>query len=223
MMTTSPQTTHSIAIVDNDVLAIHALASILGRTGSFDILWTERNGQSAFEHVRRSVAGMRPLPELMLVDLSMKGLSGIDLCEALRYDNDRMVLLGITSYEPSTYYNEARRVGMQGVLPKEKVGQLENVMTALLEANSVFGSQFEDPHAAHLRLRSAGKPFILLLSAREKDILSLSSQGYSSEQIAHALGITASTVKTHIAHAVHKLGVGSKREAIAIWSRKVHA
>ncbi|MBW3078030.1 LuxR C-terminal-related transcriptional regulator [Bifidobacterium simiiventris] len=223
MMTTSPQTTHSIAIVDNDVLSIHALASLLGRTGSFGILWTERNGQSALEHVRRSVAGMRPLPELILVDMSMKGLSGIDLCEALRYENGRIILLGITSYEPSAYYDEARRVGMQGVMPKEKIGRLENVMTALLEADPTFGAQFDDPHTAHLRLTSTGKPFVLLLSAREKDILSLSSQGYSSEQIAHSLGITASTVKTHIAHAVHKLGVGSKREAIALWSRKVHA
>lgn len=216
------QKTYSTVIVDNDVLALQYMMGLVSKSDRFTISWTEKGGQEAFEHFQRSLASINGIPDLMLVDMSMRGISGTDLCEAIRYENETVILLGITSYEPSIYYEDAIHAGMQGVIPKEQIRSLIPTMLSLCEGEAPDNA-FESPRTSHLRLNNGNKPFILLLSDREKEIISLCSQGYSSTQIADHTGISVSTVKTYISRITDKLGVNTKREAIALWSRRTNS
>ncbi|MDQ3210470.1 MAG: LuxR C-terminal-related transcriptional regulator [Actinomycetota bacterium] len=69
------------------------------------------------------------------------------------------------------------------------------------------------PHleAAYRRARSAG-----LLTSREREVLSLVRQGLTNREIAHRLGITSGTVRSHLEHAFAKLGVGTRTAAVAV-------
>ncbi|MBT1172986.1 response regulator transcription factor [Bifidobacterium sp. MA2] len=209
-----------IAIVDNDILSLRCLTSVVGRIDGVSVYWMERSGQAAFDHFRRNMSSIDAVPDILLVDMSMRGMSGIDLCEAVRYENGEVILLGITSYDPASYKEEGIRAGMQGIVAKECIAEMSDYVR-LLSSKFVLDDVFESPVDAHRRMVHGGKPFILLLSEREREIMEMSVRGYSAEQVAGALNISESAVKTYVARIVSKFGVANKREAIALWARKV--
>ena len=96
--TGSDQTTGTVQVVlvDNDILALKMLREIMSAWPRVAITWTEHNGSDAFDHYRQCESGIRDLPDLFITDISMHGLSGVDMSRAIRYTNGTMPILGIT-------------------------------------------------------------------------------------------------------------------------------
>lgn len=111
--TGSDQTTGTVQVVlvDNDILALKMLREIMSAWPRVAITWTEHNGSDAFDHYRQCESGIRDLPDLFITDISMRGLSGVDMSRAIRYTNGTMPILGITSYEPTQFYHDAADAG----------------------------------------------------------------------------------------------------------------
>lgn len=215
--------TIQVAVVDNDILALRCLSAALRQIDGISICHLAKNGNEAFDYVQRTMASSRA-PDLMLVDMSMRHMSGIDLCEAVRHLDGRIILLGVTSYDPSSYFHDAVQSGMQGLMAKEEITRLPEILRILCNGGSWPDTReisFESPGQSHQRLHAQGKPFILLLSQRERRIMGLCARGFTNEEIAEQLGIAPSTVQTHIGRITAKLNVHGKREAIALWTRKV--
>lgn len=125
--TGSDQTTGTVQVVlvDNDILALKMLREIMSAWPRVAITWTEHNGSDAFDHYRQCESGIRDLPDLFITDISMRGLSGVDMSRAIRYTNGTMPILGITSYEPTQFYHDAADAGMQAVIGKNELSALK--------------------------------------------------------------------------------------------------
>ena len=64
-------------------------------------------------------------------------------------------------------------------------------------------------------------PYIVSLSLQEKQVLTMCSHGYSNADIAQVLDVSPSTINTYITRASRKMGVASKREAVALWTKTI--
>lgn len=214
--------TVQVVLVDNDILALNMLREIMSGWPRVAIAWTEHNGSDAFDHLRQCESGIRDLPDLFITDISMRGLSGVDMSRAIRYTNGTMPILGITSYEPTQFYHDAADAGMQAVIGKNELSALKSIIMEVADTGALaVRPPFEVPGRAHLRIRQEGLPYILSLSQQEKQVLTMCSHGYSNADIAQVLDVSPSTINTYITRASRKMGVASKREAVALWTKTI--
>ena len=170
------------------------------------------------------VAGIRLArelnPELILLDLDMKGLSGIETLKQLRADETieaRIVMLTVSDTETDVI--AALRAGADGYLlkdmePEDILAMLREVMKGRLAVSA----RLTETLARALREPATARaPDLADLTPRERQILDLISQGWSNKLIARDLDIAVGTIKVHVKNILKKLGLRSRVEA-AVWA-----
>jgi len=158
-------------------------------------------------------------PDIVLCDVRMQGLSGLDLCQALRErDPDRKVVM-LSVYDDEQYLFQALRVGASGYLLKsissdELVRQLEMVHRGQPAIDPGMAARAVDT-AARIQRDEFWPGARHGLTQRESEILSLVVNGLSNRAIATKLVIGEETVKTHLSSIYRKLGVNDRTGAVA--------
>lgn len=216
------QTPFRIAIVDNDRLVLGLLASFLDKQPHLTVDWTANSGRSGIDAYHRSLCGTAPAADLIVTDIAMHGMSGLEMCSMIRFEDDHTPILGVTSYDPQMYATEALAAGMQGIVAKEDLERLHESIATLLDGSRLpmrDGVFFDSPQQAFARLQADGKPALLNLSENERTVMDYLSQGMLTPDIAMLMDVSPSTVKTYVSRATRKLGVGNRREAVAEWLR----
>ena len=216
------QTPFRIAIVDNDRLVLGLLASFLDKQPHLTVDWTANSGRSGIDAYHRSLCGTAPAADLIVTDIAMHGMSGLEMCSMIRFEDDHTPILGATSYDPQMYATEALAAGMQGIVAKEDLERLRESIATLLDGSRLpmrDGVFFDSPQQAFARLQADGKPALLNLSENERTVMDYLSQGMLTPDIAMLMDVSPSTVKTHVSRATRKLGIGNRREAVAEWLR----
>src|ERR1700761_6494973 len=170
----------SILIVDDHPVVRAGLASMLGTQESLDVVGAAWNGQEAFALIERH------RPQVMLLDLRMPGMNGIETLQALRSFPDPPRVLVLTNFESDEDVYRAVRAGAQGYLLKNTTQlELKKAIGAVAS-----GSQYFPPHiAARLTHRKSRAH----LTVRELEILDLLSKGLTNKQIGCALDISENT------------------------------
>lgn len=211
-----------IAIVDNDRLILGLLSSFLAKQPHLTIDWTASSGQAGINAYHRGLSGPGPTADLIVTDIAMHGMSGLEMCSMIRFEDDHTPILGATSYDPQMYAADALAAGMQGVVAKEDLECLRESIATLLDGGRLpmrDGVFFDSPQQAFARLQADGKPALLNLSENERTVMDYLAQGMLTQDIAMLMDASPSTIKTYVSRAMRKLGVGNRREAVAEWSR----
>ena len=163
-------------------------------------------------------------PDIVLSDIRMAGVSGLDLCREIRErDPDRKVIL-LSVYDDEQYLFQAMRVGASGYLLKgissdELVRQLEGVQAGSTAIDAGLAARAAET-AARLQSNQFWPGARHGLTQRESEILSLVVAGLSNRGIAAKLVIGEETVKTHLSSVYRKLGVGDRTSAAAMALRE---
>jgi DNA-binding NarL/FixJ family response regulator len=158
-------------------------------------------------------------PDIVLCDVRMQGISGLDLCRDLRERNpDRKVVM-LSVYDDEQYLFQALRVGASGYLLKsissdELVRQLEFAHGGATAIDPGMAARAADT-AARLQRDEFWPGARQGLTQRESEILSFVVTGLSNRGIATKLVIGEETVKTHLRSIYRKLGVGDRAGAVA--------
>lgn len=213
-----------VLVADDQDLVRTGLSMILGAQPDIEVVGQAANGHEALTLAR----SLRP--DVCLFDIRMPGLDGIEATRAVAGHGveDPMAVVVITTFDLDEYVFAALRAGAKGFLLKDAGPELlaqairaaaggdaliaPNVTVRLLEAFA--GSE---PAA------SPAQP-IEPLTEREEQVLAKVASGLSNSEIAGELYITLSTVKTHVASLMTKLGARNRVE-IAIWAhetRRMH-
>lgn len=160
-------------------------------------------------------------PDMILLDLNMKGMTGLDTLRAMRENGEdaRIVVFTVSDDRNDVIY--VLRAGADGYLLKDMEPErlLEHIRQAAT-GQLTISPQLTQVLAQALRGDDRPKG-IEELTDRERQILRQLAHGYSNKMIARKLDITEGTVKVHVKRVLHKLGMRSRVEA-AVWAVENH-
>ena len=191
-----------ILLVDDHPLVREGLMARLSSQANMQVVGEAGNAQQTFDAV--------PLtqPDLVLMDVGMKDVSGIELAARLLERHPTLLILMLSMYDNPEYVNRAMAAGARGYVLKDAPSQ------EIIEAvQAVVAGQTYLSAAISGRLMRSQTPRPVV-SLREAQILSGLAQGHSSKQIALTLGLSIRTVETHRQNIKRKLNLNSQGELI---------
>jgi DNA-binding NarL/FixJ family response regulator len=204
----------TIAIVDDKPELLMQIRENLAAFDEVDILFTAENGSMALQKLEEC----KQLPDVMLMDIEMPGMDGIEATRIITSETGIKVLM-LTVFDTDDKIFEAIKAGAAGYLLKDSkphkiISAIEDVMQ---------GGSAMSPHIASRTLdllRNATKtetfptPNDYNLSERETELLQLLVQGNTYQLIADTMFISHGTVRKHIENIYNKLHIHSKVEAV---------
>lgn len=200
-----------VVIVDDHPLMRRGIRQLLETDAQFNVVGEASGGAEAIALAKQLT------PDIILLDLNMRGLSGLDTLTLLRRDgvSARIIVLTVSDARSDVY--AVMDAGADGYLLKDS--EPEMLLAAIRDGaagDGVFSAQVE----AYLRQRLPGEklhsPFALL-TERELDVLQEVARGLSNKQIASTLHISEETVKVHIRNLLRKLNVRSRVAATVLF------
>ncbi|WP_120510225.1 response regulator [Photobacterium salinisoli] len=199
---------YRVLIVDDHPLMRRGLGQLLELEAGFELAGEASNGYQALDLASEHE------PDLILLDLNMKGLSGLDTLRALREQDSQAIVVILTVSDNPSDIRALIKAGADGYLLKDT--EPEQLLVLLHQA--VAGQQVFSHQISQYLADSAntGDP-LNTLTGREKEILHLVAQGKRNKDIAVQLFISEATVKVHIKSLLKKLDVGSRTAATVIY------
>lgn len=199
-----------VLVVDDHRLVRAGLITLLEAAGDIDVAGEAADGRQALE-AARAVA-----PDVVLMDLSMPVLDGIEATRLLLAERPETKVVALTSFSDRQRVHDVLAAGAIGYLLKDS--RPDDLLAAVRAAAD--GHAPLDPRVAGSLLPGQQQtPVADLLSDREKQVLRLAAQGLANKQIARRLGISESTVKVHIGSVFRTIGVRDRTSA-ALWARE---
>ena len=205
-------TANSIIVIDDHPLFRKGVADLIALEKSLNLIGQAPSGEAGLE------LALKLEPDLILLDLNMKGMDGIETLKAIKAANlkSRVIMLTVSNNEENVV--SALRAGVDGYLLKDMEPEdiLERLKSAA-DGHLVISDQLTELLAHALRADASPKdPEQANLTKREREILELIANGLSNKLIARQLDITEGTVKVHVKHLLKKLNLRSRLEA-AVW------
>jgi DNA-binding NarL/FixJ family response regulator len=202
------QTIRILLADDHDVVR-RGLTALLDGTEGFAVVGAASDGEEAVAR-----AG-EPEPVVVLMDLSMPGVDGIEATRRLMAQRPESRVVVLTSFSDRERILDALDAGAVGYLLKDaEPDELLRGIEAAARGESPLA-----PKAAKavLTARAESRP-AAELTAREQEVLGLLGQGLANKQIARRLGIAEKTVKAHLTSVFQSIGVTDRTQA-ALWAR----
>jgi DNA-binding NarL/FixJ family response regulator len=187
-----------ILIVDDHPVVRAGLTSMLGTQAGFKVVGSASSGDEALKMLRHEDV------DIVLLDLRMPGMNGIEFLHALRTPSPRIIIL--TSFELDEDIYRAVQAGAQGYLLKNTP---QNEMVEAI--TTVQSGKRYIPRRIAARL--ADRMMRSNLTTRELEILEMLAKGRTNKEIGCALEISDNTVRNHVVSIIEKLEVSDRTEA----------
>ena len=204
-----------LVLADDHPIVLHGLQQLFERTPGFAVAASCRDGRQTLEAVR----SLRP--DVLVLDLRMPGMSGLDVLRAVAEEKLPCRVVLLTAALRDAEVSEAMRLGVMGIVMKESPPD------ALVDAvRRVHGGEQwidRDPlMRAFGRVARAGEgaPGGATLTAREREIVQMVSEGLRNRDIAERMKISEGTVKVHLHNVYEKLGVDGRLELVLFAQQK---
>ena len=196
----------TVLIADDHTIVMEGLVSLL-KEHDFEVVGAVGDGQQLIDAARR----LRP--DVIVTDLSMPGLSGLDVLDRLKTERIDSKVVVLTMHNDAEKATQALRAGASGFLLKESAG--EELVSAIHQA--LQGRVYLTPavtRAVIEGMAAAKGPSAPELTSRQVDVLRLIVKGQRMKEIAAALELSTRTVETHKYEMMQVLGVHSTAELV---------
>lgn len=204
---------NTIIIIDDHPLFRRGVSQLIGLDEQLNLVGEASSGEEGIELAKRLD------PDLILLDLNMKGISGIDTLRALRDGGLEARVVILTVSDNAEDLIAAIRAGADGYLLKDM--EPEDLLARIRDAlfgRMVIGDSLNGLLAQALRDEAqAANRSVTALTERERAILACLAGGMSNKLIGRELNITEGTVKVHVKNLLKKLNFRSRVEA-AVWA-----
>lgn len=205
--------TISLAIIDDHQVVVDGLKAMLAGSNDLEVVFTTTSAEELIKFVKTNPV------DVILMDIQMPGMSGIDLCKAVIKENYSCKVIAFSSFDDTFYVHSIVRNGASGYIlknaPKEVV---EKAVRTVAESGEFIDDNIKKQllqEAASGQKRPVNE---IPLTKREKEILKLVVDEHTNQEIADKLFISLRTVESHRLNLTQKLGVknaaGLIKEAI---------
>lgn len=197
-----------VMVVDDHPMVRLGLSTFLRIYDDLALVGEADNGEVALQLCKEV------LPDVVLMDMVMPTMDGVAATRAIRQQFPGAQVIALTSFKEEGLVEKALQAGAIGYLLKDV--SADKLVAAIRAAHK--GRATLSPEATQVLVEAANKPASpgRDLTKREWAVLALLVEGLNNTQIAHRLGVSSSTVKTHVSAILSKFGVESRTEAAAL-------
>ena len=197
-----------IVLADDHTIVREGLKQLLATGGGFDVVGEAENGHEALQRVRELEF------DVLLLDMSMPGKSGIELIKLVRAEKPKLRILVLSMHEEHQYAVRAIRAGASGYITKDSASrQLVAALRKVAAGGAFISSEVAEQLALSAMPGAEGAPHERL-SDREFQVFRLIAEGKSVSDIAERLNLSVKTVSTHKANILHKLDASTTGDLI---------
>ncbi len=188
----------TVLVADDHAVVRAGIRHILESMPGVSVVAEASDGPSALQLAREQQ------PDVIILDVSMPGGSGLGVLAALRRDVAGTRILMLSMHDDAEYIAESVRAGTHGYLLKDSAAtDLRAAVTAVMAGETFFSPELSRPRATPVA--QPGSP----ITKRERQVLVRVAAGSSNKEIAADLGISHRTVETHRESIARKLGISS--------------
>jgi DNA-binding NarL/FixJ family response regulator len=207
-----------LMVVDDHAIVRRGIVAYVDAVPTVEVVGEAVDGQDALDRLAQWSALGTPLPDVVLMDLQMPRMGGIEATEAIARAHPDVRVVVLTSFGEVERVHAALAAGAAGYLLKD--AEPAEVVTAV-RAAAAGEVHLDAAVARQLTRRMAGPPVGLgALTAREREILALVAQGHSNRDVADTLGISERTARTHVSNVLTKLQLASRTQAALLAIRE---
>ena len=199
-----------VLIVDDHPLFREGMRGRLDRMADVAVVGEAASGDEALELAHKLE------PDVILMDIKMSGLNGIDATREILRANPRVGVLMLTMFEDDDSVFAAMRAGARGYLLKDSSGEgVVRAIRAVASGEAVFGPGVAERIIGFFSTPKSAAPQRAFpqLTEREEEILSLVAQGKTNQAISRHLFVSLKTVRNHVSNILLKLQVADRAQA----------
>ena len=200
----------SVLIADDHTIVRSGVRLLLEAETDIRVVGEALNGREALE-LAESLQ-----PDVVLMDITMPEMDGLEATKEIKTRFPQINVLVLTMHRSDEYFFEMLKAGASGyILKGAKTSELINAVRVVYQGEVfLYPTMTQKLVNGYLKLSEWNEEVGPTLSPREKEILSLLAEGYSSKEIADRLVISPSTVHSHRGNLMDKLGLNNRRELI---------
>ncbi len=206
-----------VLVADDHTILRQGIKSLLANEEEIEVIGEAKNGREALTIIEET------LPDVILMDIAMPGLNGLEATRRIKKKFPRMKVLVLTMYTNEEYIFQILNAGANGYLVKETAFQdLISAIKAVYK-NEAFMSPSISKKVINSYIKRAQndeQEICEILTTREREILQLIAEGNSSKKIAELLFISPKTVETHRTHIMDKLNIHNRTGLVKYAIRK---
>lgn len=206
-----------VLLADDHTVVREGLRSLINAQDDLEVIGEAEDGHSAYQKAAEL------LPDVVVMDVSMPGLTGDVVTEQLKRDRPNIKVLALTVFEDKGHLRKLLKAGAAGYILKLATG--EELIRAI-RVVAVGGPYLDPVLAGRVVIDFMGDPAEpepaagANLTDRERQVILRVAQGYSNKEIAAQLDISVKTVETHKLRSMDKLKVRSRAEVVQLALRK---
>ena len=207
-------TKYRVIVAEDHDLLRNGLRSMLCAQGDYDVVGEARDGKEACHQA------MTLAPDLILMDLSMRGMNGIDASATIKRRAPTIRIVVLTVHQNEEYVREALRAGVDGYVLKDvSFDELLLAMRMVMQGKKhlsadVYGYMVDSFVTG--REMPAPKKAWDVLTARERSVLKLIAEGRTNRQVGQYLNLSPKTIEKYRASMMHKLHLANLTELVLV-------
>jgi len=204
-----------VLVADDQALVRSGFRMILESRPDIEVVGEAEDGFEAIEAARRL------LPDLILMDVRMPNLDGVEATRRLVARRTESRILILTTFDLDEYVYEAIRAGASGFLLKDvRPQELVDAVHVVARGDALLAPSITrrllDRFAEQAPGEPAPPPQLESLTERELEVLKLVAKGWSNAELAEKLFLSETTVKTHVSSVLRKLGLRDRVQAVVL-------
>ncbi len=197
-----------VMLADDHVLMREGIKHLLEFDGSIEVIEEANDGIECLEKLKKK------RPDILLLDINMSDMNGIEVLEELKRVNDPLKVLMLTVHSEVEYLVKAIDIGADGYILKDSGSQeLKQAINVIMEGESYIQPSLLPALNSRLINRDIDKEKLETLTKREMEILTQVAGGMFNKEIAINLNISERTVKNHISNIFKKIDVSDRTQA----------
>ncbi len=197
-----------VVIADDHTIVREGLKQLLLAAGSFEIAGEAPDGHEVLKLAREKEF------DVLLLDLSMPGKSGMDLIKQVKSERPRLRILVLSMHQEHQYAVRAIKAGASGYLTKDSAStQLVSAIEKVASGGAFISAEVAEQLALGAMPQTDGPPHTAL-SDREYQVFRMLVAGQAVSEIANELNLSVKTVSTHKARLMEKMGIDNQAELV---------